>query len=157
MLSIRPAVRSDVPLLKTLIYEFAAYERLSANITEEILSRDGFGPRPKYHMLLAEWDSQAAGYACYLDYYSSFQGPGLFLEDIYVRDAYRGKGAGRALMAHVAAIAQRDNGFGVVFNVLDWNEPAIKFYKRLNVTFWNDWKTLCLEGAALRAIAKEAV
>jgi GNAT superfamily N-acetyltransferase len=156
MLSIRSAIASDTPLLKTLIHEFAEFERFDAGITEQDLSRDGFGTQPKFRALLAEWDAQPAGYALFFDYYSSFRGPGIFLEDLYVRPPFRGKSIGRSLLARIAATAWHGNCFGVVFNVLDWNQPAIQFYRTLQVTFWDDWKTLCLEGTALEAMAKEA-
>jgi GNAT superfamily N-acetyltransferase len=156
MLSIRPAVAHDAALLKTLIHEFAEFERDRASITEEGLLRDGFGPRPRFRVLLAEWDSQPAGYALFFDYYSTFRGPGLFLEDIYVRSQFRGKGIGRVLFARVASMAREDDCFGVMFNVLDWNQPAIDFYKKLDATFCGEWKVVCLEGSALHALAKEA-
>jgi diamine N-acetyltransferase len=91
MLTIRFAVLDDVPLLKTMIYEFAEFERLSASITNETLARDGFGPRPRFRVLLAEWDGQAAGDAFFFDYYSSFEDRMIFLEDIFVRAQFRGK------------------------------------------------------------------
>jgi GNAT superfamily N-acetyltransferase len=157
MLSIRPAVASDAALLKTLIHEFAEFEHDRASITEEALLRDGFGPRPRFRTLIAEWNSQAVGYALFFDYYSTFRGgPGLFLEDIYVRAQFRGKNIGRTLFARLAWMARKDDCFGVMFNVLDWNQPAIDFYKKLNATFCDEWKVVCLEGAALRALAKEA-
>jgi GNAT superfamily N-acetyltransferase len=156
MLSIRPAVAEDVPLLKTLIHEFAAYERLEAFITEEQLLRDGFGPQPKFRILLAQWDQEPAGYALFFDYYSSFRGRGMFLEDLFVRPQFRGKGVGKALLAQVAAAATRENCFGVMFNVLDWNRSAIDFYRALSATFLDDWKTVCLRGDAMRAVAEDA-
>jgi GNAT superfamily N-acetyltransferase len=156
MLSIRPAVATDALLLKTLIHEFAEFEHDRAFITEDTLLRDCFGARPKFRVLIAEWDSQPAGYALFFDYYSSFRGPGLFLEDIYVRSQFRGKSIGRALFAQVASMARKEDCFGVMFNVLDWNQPAIDFYKKLNATFCDEWKVVCLEGTALQALAKEA-
>jgi GNAT superfamily N-acetyltransferase len=156
MLSIRSATANDAALLKTLIHEMADYERDAATITERDLLRDGFGRQPKFHVLLADWDGQPAGYALFYGCYSSFRGPGIFLEDIYVRAAFRGKNIGRSLFARVAAIARDGKCAGVLFNVMEWNEPAIQFYKRLNVTFLDQWKTLCLEGSALQSLAKEA-
>jgi GNAT superfamily N-acetyltransferase len=156
MLSIRPAVANDAALLKTLIHEFAEFEHDRASITEEGLLRDGFGPHPRFRALLAEWDSEPVGYAIFFDYYSTFRGPGLFLEDIYICSQFRGKSIGRALFAQVASMARKEDCFGVMFNVLDWNQPAIDFYKKLNATFCDEWKVVCLEGTALRALAKEA-
>ena len=106
---------------------------------------------------MAEWDGLPAGYALFFDYYSSFEGrAGLFLEDIYVRDQYRGKGIGGALLARIASVARQQNGFGVRWQVLDWNTPAIEFYKNLGATFLDDWKTVSLEGAALEKVAGSA-
>ena len=155
MLTIRFAVLDDVPLLKTMIYEFAEFERLSASITNETLARDGFGPRPRFRVLLAEWDGRAAGYAFFFDYYSSFDGRMIFLEDIFVRAQFRGKDLGRALFARLAAIALENDCHGVMFNVLNWNKAAIDFYRKLGAEFWDEWKTVCLRGSALQAIAGE--
>lgn len=157
MLSIRPAHAGDVPVLKTLIHEFAAFEHLPVAVTEAALLRDGFSGSPKFRVLMAEWDGQAAGYALFFDYYSTFEGrAGLFLEDIYVRDQYRGKGIGKALLARVASIALDEQCFGVRWQVLDWNTPAIEFYKSLGATFLDEWKTVGLLGAALRHVAGES-
>ena len=154
MLSIRPAHASDVPTLKTLIHEFAEFERLPVAASEAGLLRDGFGEFPKFRVVMAEWEGQAAGYALFFDYYSSFEGrAGLFLEDIYVRDQYRGKGIGKALLARVASVAREQNCFGVRWQVLDWNTPAIQFYKDLGATFLDDWRTVSLDGDALEHVA----
>ena len=154
MLSIRPATASDVPVLNTMIHEFAEFERLPIAATEDSLLRDGFGSTPKFRVLLAEWDGLAAGYALFFDYYSTFEGrAGLFLEDIYVRNQYRGKGIGQELLARVAAAAIEQNCFGVRWQVLDWNTPAIEFYKKLDARFLDDWKTISLDGEALVRVA----
>jgi len=155
MLSIRPAVTTDAALLKAMIHEFAEFEHDRASITEEALLRDGFGPRPKFRTLIAEWNSQPAGYALFFDYYSTFRGPALFLEDLYVRPQFRGKSVGRTLFGQVASMARKEDCFGVMFNVLDWNQPAIDFYKKLNATFCDEWKVVCLEGTALKSLAEE--
>jgi GNAT superfamily N-acetyltransferase len=155
MLSIRPALVRDVPMLRTMIHEFAEFERLPVAATEEALLRDGFSQSPKFRVLLAEWDGEAAGYALFFDYYSSFEGrAGLFLEDIYVRERYRGKGIGKALLARIASLAARQNCFGVRWQVLDWNTPAIDFYKSLGATFLDEWKTVSLDGDALEHLAR---
>lgn len=150
MLSIRSGTVNDVPLLKTLIEEFAAYERLPAVVTEERLREDGFETRPKFQILIAEIDGEPAGYALFFDYYSSFQGPGIFLEDLFVRPGFRGERVGRALLDRVARIAEEANGFGIMFNVLDWNHGAIEFYRRNGATFLDDWKTVCLKQKPLQ-------
>jgi GNAT superfamily N-acetyltransferase len=154
-LVIRDAVADDVGLLTTLIHEFATFERLRAVITEDAVLRDGFGAQPKFRALIAEWEKQPAGYALFFDYYSSFRGGrGIFLEDIYVRDQFRGKGAGKALFARLATIAQKERSIAIMFNVLDWNSGAINFYHSLGATFLDDWKTISLEGSALETIAQ---
>jgi len=155
MLLIRSGTANDVPLLNTFVQELAAYERVSTVITEEQLRQDGFGARPKFRVLIAEIDGLPAGYALYFDCYSSLQGHGIFLEDLFVRPRFRGNGVGRALLAHVARITQDANGFGIMFNVLGWNEGAIQFYRRIGVTFLDDWKTVCLEQKVLHDLASE--
>jgi GNAT superfamily N-acetyltransferase len=153
MLSLRYARPDDVPLLRVLIHEFAAFERLPVVVTEADLLRAGFGERPKFRALIAEWDAQPAGYALFFDYYSTFHGrPGIFLEDVYVRAHFRGNGIGKALFARVAEIAQQEDCFGLRWQVLDWNTSAIEFYRKLGATFLHDWKTLNLEGEALRRL-----
>src|SRR5260370_17400225 len=122
MLSIRAATANDVALLKNLICEFAEYERERhlVMITEADLVRDGFGPEPKFRAMIAEWDGQAAGYALFFGFYSTWEGrPGLFLEDLFVRRAFRGKGIGKALLAKVAGIAPRDNFYAAPCETLD--------------------------------------
>jgi GNAT superfamily N-acetyltransferase len=157
MLSIRAATVNDVALLKDFIYELAEYEREQDQvvITEADLVRDGFGPQPKFRALIAEWDGRAAGYALFFGFYSTWEGrPGLFLEDLFVRQAFRGKGIGKALLANVAGIARRENCYGVRWEVLDWNQPAIDFYKRLGATFLDQWKSVLLTGEALERAAE---
>jgi GNAT superfamily N-acetyltransferase len=155
MLTIRFATLDDVPLLKTMIHEFAEFEHLPVSITEKTLARDGFGSQPRFRVLLAEWDGQAAGYAFFFDYFSSFEGRMIFLEDIFVRTQFRGKEIGRALFVRLAVIALENDCHGVMFNVLDWNKSAIDFYQKLGAEFWNEWKTICLRGRALEALARD--
>lgn len=156
MLLIRPALAGDVPALNILIHELAEFERLPPVVTEADLLRDGFGDSPKFRALVAEWDRKPAGYALFFDYYSTFEGrAGLFLEDIYVRDQYRGKGIGKALLARVASVAREENCFGIRWHVLDWNTPAIEFYKSLGATFLDEWKTVSLDGDALARVAQQ--
>lgn len=112
MLLIRPAVRNDVDLLKALIHEMGEYERLPVLITQETLERDGFGPRPEFRVLIADWDSQPAGYAFFFNCYSTFRGRGLFLEDLFVRPQFRGKKVGDALLSHVAVVARHEACLG---------------------------------------------
>ncbi len=158
MLRIRAATIEDVPLLEAMIREFATFEQMAAEvtITTEILARDGFSPRPRFRAMLAEWDGRPAGYAIFFNFYSSFQGPGLFLEDIYVREEFRGKGIGKVLMAEVASIALREGYWAMRWEVLEWNQPAIDFYKRLGAKFLHDWMEVRLEGDGLRRLAEGA-
>jgi GNAT superfamily N-acetyltransferase len=157
MLSIRAATVNDAALLKALICELAEYERERDQvvITEADLVRDGFGPQPKFRALIAEWDGRAAGYALFFGFYSTWEGrPGLFLEDLFVREPFRGKGIGKALLANVAGTAQRENCYGVRWEVLDWNQPAIDFYKRMGAIFLDQWKSVLLKGEALGPTAE---
>jgi GNAT superfamily N-acetyltransferase len=158
MLSIRCATVDDVPLLKCMIVEFARFERLAdhVTVTEEALARDGFGAQPRFRALIPEWEGKTAGYAIFFPFYSSFAGPGLFLEDIYVREEFRGEGIGKALMAEVAAITLREGYRAMRWEVLDWNQPAIDFYKKLGATFLDDWKEVRLEDEPLRRLAERA-
>ncbi len=158
MLRIRPATLEDVPLLKQMIVEFATFEKLAdeVTVTEEVLARDGFGMHPRFRALLPEWDDEVAGYAIFFNFYSSFQGPGLFLEDIYVREEFRGKGIGKILMAEVAAIALREGFWAMRWEVLEWNQSAIDFYKRLGAKFLHDWMEVRLEGEGLRRLVESA-
>jgi GNAT superfamily N-acetyltransferase len=153
MLLIRPAVRTDVHLLKTLIHEMGEYERLPVLITEETLAHDGFGPRQEFRVLIADWDSEPAGYAFFFNCYSTFRGRGLFLEDLFVRPQFRGKKVGDALLSHVAAVAQHEACFGIMLNVLGWNRPAIEFFRKHRATLLEDWKTACFDGEALQILA----
>jgi GNAT superfamily N-acetyltransferase len=151
MLTIRNVEVADVSLLRTLIYEMAEYEHLPTSITDEQLIRDGFDARPQFRALLAEWDREPAGYAFFFNCYSTFQGRGLFLEDLYVRPQFRAKKIGNAFLARVAEIALRENCFGIMLNVLDWNQPAIDFFKKCGFKFLNR-KTACLGPEGVQAV-----
>src|SRR6516165_5210093 len=107
MLSIRPAGREDVVLLFEMISELAVYEKSLHKLTNTRadLLEDGFGPEPRFHALIADWEGKSAGYALFLDFYSTWRGREIFLEDLYVRPDFRGKGIATALMAKVAKVA----------------------------------------------------
>jgi GNAT superfamily N-acetyltransferase len=158
MLLIRPATVDDVPLLRTMIRELAEFEReLDLCVTQESdLARDGFGPNPKFHALMAEWDGQPAGYAVFFGYYSTWAGPGLYLEDLFVRLPFRGEGIGMELLAVVARIALQENRAAMRWEVLNWNGPAIKLYQALGAEFHDQWKSMLLTGDALRRLAERA-
>jgi GNAT superfamily N-acetyltransferase len=156
MISIRSATVADAPLLATLIRELAEYEHAQneAAVSEESVARDGFGAHPKFRAIIAELDEQVAGYALFFEFYSSFQGAaGLLLDDIFVLPAFRKKGVGRSLLAHVAAIAVREEYFCIRMEVLDWNEPALGFFQRLDAVPLEEWHSLVLIGDPLQAIA----
>jgi GNAT superfamily N-acetyltransferase len=159
MTSIRPANANDAGLLRTLIRELAEYEReLDLVVIDETdLVRDGFGENPKFRALIAEWEGSPAGYALFFSYYSTWAGPGLFLEDMFVRAQFRGRGIGKALLASVARIARQENCYGVHWEVLNWNETAIGFYKSLGAEFRDQWRPVLLTGDALRQLAEKAL
>ncbi len=156
MLSIRPATIEDALLLTTLIHELAQFEHLDHEtiVTEDDMLRDGFGAKPKFRAVIAEWDGQVAGYALFFEFYSTFQGrAGIFLEDLFVRPEFRKKGIGGELLARVARIAWEEDYFCMRWEVLDWNKSAIDFYNRLGATFLDEWKAACLIGDALQSVA----
>ena len=153
---IRPATPADVPLILTLVRELAAYEREPDAVvaTEEDLLRDGFGERPLYRVLIAEDGGEGAGFALYFLNYSTWRGaPTLYLEDLFVRPAFRGRRIGIALMQRLAAEAVRTRCQRFVWQVLDWNEPAIRFYESLGARVLREWLCVRLEGAALASLA----
>jgi GNAT superfamily N-acetyltransferase len=154
--AIRPAKPGDVPLVLKFIRELAAYERLLGEVeaSEERLRRTLFpegGGRPAAHVLIGEVDGVSAGFAVYFFNYSTFLArPGLYLEDLFVRPESRGRGLGRALLLHLAGLA-RELGCGrMEWSVLDWNRPAIEFYRRLGAVPLDDWTLFRLTGEALK-------
>jgi GNAT superfamily N-acetyltransferase len=153
--TIRPARESDAGALIEMIRELAEYERLLDAVvaTEESLRQSLFGEHPCAAAIIAESDGGPAGFALYFSTFSTFVGrPGLCLEDLYVRPAFRSRGIGRALFRHVAAEAVERNCGRLEWSVLDWNEPAIAFYRRLGAVPMSDWTTFRLDAAALRRI-----
>jgi GNAT superfamily N-acetyltransferase len=157
MLRIRKATIHDAALLRTMIRELAAFERELEFVTirEEDLAQDGFGENPRFRALIAEWDGQAAGYALFFRYYSTWAGRGLFLEDLFVREAFRGRGVGKALLAAVARIAVEERCYGIHWEVLDWNEKAIEFYEALGAEFRDQWRPVLLTGEPLRQLSEK--
>jgi GNAT superfamily N-acetyltransferase len=145
-------------LLRTLIRELAAFEGELEWVTirEQDLARDGFGPNPRFRALVAEWNGEPSGYAFFFGYYSTWAGRGLFLEDLFVREAFRGRGIGRALLAEVARIAIDENCYGIHWEVLHWNQRAIKLYSALGAVFRDRWRAVLLSGDALRNLAEKA-
>ena len=157
MLTIRRATPADVPLIQQFIRALAEYERSpeSAVATQSDLLRDGFGPAPKYRCVIAEWEGQPAGFAFFFYNYSTWQGkPGLYLEDLFVKPVFRGKGIGKALLLHLARIAVQEDCGRFQWQVLDWNTPAIDFYKSLGAITMNEWLTMRVEGDDLKRLAE---
>jgi GNAT superfamily N-acetyltransferase len=156
MLTIRQAASADASLILDFIRGLAEYERAPNSViaTEADLIRDGFGVYPKYRCVIAEWDNQPAGFAFFFYHYSTWRGqPGLYLEDLFVWPEMRGKGIGKALLQHLAQIAVKENCYGIRWMVLEWNEPAIKFYETLGAETLGEWETMLLRGPALARLA----
>ena len=156
MLRIRPATLQDAHLLRTMIRELAQFEHELewVTITEDELRRDGFGKNPRFRALIAEWDGQPAAYALFFGYFSTWAGRGLFLEDLFVREAFRGRGIGTALLAEVARVAVEEHCYGIHWEVLHWNEKAIQLYKALGAEFRDQWRAVMLSGEALQRLAE---
>ena len=156
MLSIRPATIDDVALLRTLIRELAEFEKELDHvlITEADLARDGFGPRPKFRALLAYWDQEPAGYALFFDVYSTWRGRQMFLEDLFVRDAFRGRKVGKSLLAAVARIALGEGCHALRWEVLGWNQTAVEFYESLGAEFLDAWRPVVLRDEKLQRLAE---
>jgi GNAT superfamily N-acetyltransferase len=159
--TIRAATAEDVPVILEFIRALAAYERApdAVTATEEDLLRDGFGDAPYYHCLIAEVAGQdcgrkAVGFAFYFFNYSTWTGrPGLYLEDLFVNPEFRGLGIGKALLARVAAIAVEKGCPRLQWQVLDWNQPAIDFYRGLGGEFMDTWRNVRVTGEALAKLA----
>jgi GNAT superfamily N-acetyltransferase len=159
MLSIRPATAKDAALIVQFVRDLAEYERdpKAAVATEQDFIRDGFGADPKFKVVFAEWGGKPAGFALFFYNYSTWQGrPGLYLEDLFVKPEFRGKGIGKALLLHLAKIAVENNCGRYQWQVLDWNTPAIEFYKSLGAEIMKEWLTMRVEGDALQRLAKMA-
>lgn len=155
-MAIRPATREDVPLLLAMIRELAEYERLGSEVsaTEERLAATLFGARPAAEALLAEPGGAPAGFALYFHSYSTFLAkPGLYVEDLYVRPDFRGRGVGRALMRHMARLALERGCGRLELAVLDWNRPAIGFYRQLGAAAMGGWTVQRFTGRALDDLA----
>jgi GNAT superfamily N-acetyltransferase len=155
-LRIRPAGEEDVPVLFDLILELAAYEKLSDRVTgdAEVLRRSLFEERAAEALLLESADGEAVGYAIFFTTFSTFEcRSGIWLEDVYVRPEHRRGGIGRAVMEHLARLAQERGHVRLEWVALDWNEPALDFYAKLGARRLDDWKILRLEQDGIRRLA----
>lgn len=152
MASIRPATAGDVAEILRLIRALAAYEKLADEVvaTEDALRQTLFGARPAAEVLLAEVRGRTVGLALYFHNYSTFLArPGLYLEDLFVEPEFRGQGIGKALLAAVARLAVQRGCGRFEWAVLDWNAPAIEFYRSLGARPLNDWTLFRVTGEAL--------
>ncbi|SFH60480.1 GNAT family N-acetyltransferase [Planctomicrobium piriforme] len=153
---VRPATPDDVSAIFGFIRELAEYERLEHEITATVddLQAGLFGPRPFAEAFVACVDDQPVGFALFFHSYSTFQcRPGIYLEDLYVQPAYRGKGLGKALLKAVAAVAVERNCGRYEWSVLDWNEPSIQFYETLGAVMHADWRRMRVMSDALERLA----
>lgn len=155
---VRPATAEDVPLILEFIRGLADYERLAHEVraTEAGLRDALFGAHPGAEVLIAEADGTPAGFALFFHNFSTFLGArGLYLEDLFVRPEYRGQGIGRRLLAELAALAVARRCGRLEWSVLDWNAPAIGFYKALGAVPMDEWTVFRLAGDALMTLAAE--
>ena len=156
-LQISSATAADAPLILALINELAEYEKLrhESVATEASIHKALFGPKPHAEAVIARFDGEAAGFALFFHNFSTFLGkPGLYLEDLFVRPAYRGRAIGKSLLSHLAAVAlERDCG-RFQWQVLDWNKPSRDFYERLGAQADAAWVNYRISGDALRRLAE---
>ncbi len=141
----------------TLVRELAEYEKLSHEVeaTEAMIAEALFGPQPRLFCEIAEWNGEVAGFAVWFINFSTFAGrPGIYLEDLFVRPALRGKGIGKALLSHLAKECVANNWSRLQWAVLDWNTPSIEFYKSLGAVLMDEWTVCKLAGPALRQLAE---
>lgn len=158
-LTIRPATRADLPLIAELIRALAEYEQLAhaVRFDEKVLGEKLFGPRPYAEVVIGEIEGAAQGFALFFHNFSTFEGkPGIYLEDLFVRPAARGSGLGKALLAHLAALAIERDCARLEWSVLDWNEPAIGFYRTLGARMMDEWTVMRLDGTDLARLGAAA-
>ena len=159
MLDIKQATVDDVPLILQFIKELADYEGLLNEVvaTEEVLRETLFGERKVAEVVIGYYENQSVGFALFFHNFSTFLGkPGIYLEDLYVKPEYRGRGFGKSLLAYLARLAMERNCGRLEWWVLDWNEPAIKFYKSLGALPMDEWTVFRVTGDSLEKLAGEA-
>lgn len=155
-IAIRPATTADVRLILDFIRALAVYEREpdAVRATEADLLEHGFGEKPYFECLIAEEDGVPAGFALYFYDYSTWLGrPGLYLEDLFVHPEFRGHGVGQALLKELAEIAVEKGCARMKWEVLDWNTPAIDFYRAMGAELKSEWLNVQLDGDAVRKLA----
>lgn len=153
--SLRFAAPRDVPLILELIQGLAEYEKLAHECiaTEDLLREHLFGERSYAEVLIGEFEGKAVGFALFFHTFSTFLArPGIYLEDLFIRPEWRGRGFGRALLEELAALALQRGCGRLEWAVLDWNEPAIRFYRRLGAEPLDEWTTFRVTGDPLRAL-----
>lgn len=156
--AIRFANSNDVPLILRFIKGLAEYEKLSQEVTatEDLLRKTLFGDRHVAEVIIGEYHGDAAAFALFFHNYSTFLGrPGIYLEDLFVTPEMRGRGFGQILLTYLAKLATERQCGRVEWAVLDWNEPAIHFYRKLGATTMDDWTVHRLTGEALETLARE--
>jgi GNAT superfamily N-acetyltransferase len=159
-LSIRPATAADISLIGQFIRDLAEYEKLAhaVRFDEAVMAQKLFGPRPYAEVLIGEIDGVAQGFALFFHNFSTFEGrPGIYLEDLFVRPDARGSGLGKALLGRLAALAVERDFARLEWSVLDWNTPAIDFYKALGATPMDEWTVYRVDGAALDNLATHSL
>jgi GNAT superfamily N-acetyltransferase len=159
VITLRAAAPADVPVILNFIRELAVYERApdAVKMTEAQLHDALFGEKPRAEALLVEIAGAPQGFAAWYESFNTWTGrPGLYLEDLYVTPAARGQGAGKLIFQHLAGIAVKRGYARMEWSVLDWNEPAIKFYKSRGAEALDEWTKYRLTGEALQALAKGA-
>src|SRR6202521_2887586 len=156
-LTIRRARPDEAGLALSFVRELAEYENLLHEVeaTEAAIAEALFGGNPRLFCDIAEWNGEAAGFAVWFINFSTFSGrSGIYLEDLFVRPALRGKGIGRALLAHLARQCVENGWSRLQWSVLDWNTPSIEFYKSLGAVLVDEWTVCRVNGAALTALAQ---
>jgi GNAT superfamily N-acetyltransferase len=157
-LRIRAAQPTDVPVIADLIRQLAKFEKLENEVvlTEELLRIGLFGPHPYAETVIAEEDGQPIGFALFFHTFSTFLArPGIYLEDLFVLAEHRGRGVGRALLAHLAHLAVERGCGRLEWAVLNWNQEAIRFYERLGARPNSEWTVYRLAGQALGSLGRE--
>ena len=155
-LSIRSAIAADISLIGQFIRDLAEYERLAdaVRFDEAVMAEKLFGVRPYAEVLVGEINGTPQGFALFFHNFSTFEGrPGIYLEDLFVRPDARGSGLGKALLAKLAALAVERDCARLEWSVLDWNMPAIDFYKALGAKMMDEWTVMRVDGAALSELA----